>query len=172
MPTPKKAKQIKQMETWNETAKAQIFADYRGLTVREMMNLRRKLTPTGTEFHVVKNTLYLRSWGESAPEGIEDVTHGPTAVAYVSGDEAAAAKALVDFANETKKMSFKAALLSGQIVSAEKVEALAKLPSREVLIAKTMGTMLAPGNKLAATLNESIARLARALQAYADQKSA
>lgn len=171
MPTPKKAETIEQIRAWSENSQAQIFADYRGLTVREISELRAKLRPLGTEFHVVKNTLYRRAWDNQVPADLEPHLHGLTAVAFIQGDPAQSAKALLDFMKSARKMESKALLMSGQIYPAATVESLSKIPSREVLISQMLGSMQSPLSGLVGTLSEVIAQFVRTVQAVADQKS-
>jgi len=170
MPTPKKTETIEQIRGWNEQSQAQIFADYRGLTVREITNLRQKLRPAGAEFHIVKNTLYRRAWDNQVPEELEPILHGPTAVAFVIGDPAVGAKAITDFMKEARKMELKGLLLKGVVYPAASVDGLAKLPPREVMISQVLGAIQSPISGLVGTLSELIGQFVRTLQAVADQK--
>lgn len=170
MPNPKKVQIVAQIQQWKAQSKAQIFTDYRGLTVREITELRHRLRPLGAEFHVVKNTLYRRAWDNQLPPGLDALTVGPTAIAFVMGDEASCAKSLVEFRREIRKMEFKGVLLKDRVYPAESVEMLAKLPPREVLLGQVVGTMQAPLSGLVGTLSELIGRFVRTLQAIADQK--
>lgn len=172
MPTPKKTETIKQIREWKEQSQAQIFADYRGLTVREITNLRQKLRPVGAEFHIVKNTLYRRAWDNQVPAELEPILHGPTAIAFMTGDPAAGAKAITDFIKEARKMELKGLFMRGVVYPASSVEGLAKLPPREVLIAQVLGAIQSPISGLVGTLSEVIGQFVRTLQAVADQKGA
>jgi large subunit ribosomal protein L10 len=171
MPTPKKAATIEQIREWSEQSQAQIFADYRGLTVREITNLRRKLRPAGAEFHIVKNTLYRRAWNNQVPEELEPILHGPTAVAFVIGDPSTSAKAVTEFMKEARKMELKGLLMKGIVYPADSIEGLAKLPPREVLISQVLGAIQSPISGLVGTLSEIIGQFVRTLQAVADQKA-
>lgn len=172
MPTPKKTETIEQIRGWKEQSQAQIFADYRGLTVREITHLRRKLRPVGAEFHIVKNTLYRRAWDNQVPEELEPILHGPTAIAFIIEDPATGAKAITDFIKEARKMELKGLLMKGVVYPAASVEGLAKLPPREIMMSQLLGALQTPISGLVGTLSEVIGQFVRTLQAVADQKGA
>lgn len=171
MPSPKKVAQVEQIRRWLAQARGQILTDYRGLTVREITDLRRQLRQAGAELHVVKNTLYRLAAGSELPPELEPYLQGPTAVAFIQGDEAAAAKVLVDFIKQAHKTEVKALVLGQRVYPASAVEELAKLPSREAMLAQLLGALQSPISGLVGTLSELIGQFVRTLQAVADKKA-
>jgi large subunit ribosomal protein L10 len=170
-PRPEKVAQVNQIRAWMDESKAQILVDYRGLSVREITGLRKQLRQAGAELRVVKNTLYRIAYGENIPEVLETHLHGMTAVAFVKGDEAAAAKALTDYLQQMGKAQVKALLLGNTVYPAEMVSTLAKLPPREVMLAQFLGALQSPITGLVGTLSEIIGQFVRTLQAIADKKA-
>jgi large subunit ribosomal protein L10 len=171
MPSAKKVAQVEQIRQWLARSRGQILTDYRGLTVREITDLRRQLRQAGAELHVVKNTLYRRAADGALPPELEPYLEGPTAVAFIQGDEAAAAKVLVEFIKQLHKTEVKALVLGQRVYPASAVEELAKLPPREVLLAQLVGALQSPISGLVGTLSELIGQFVRTLQAIADQKA-
>ena len=128
-------------------AKSIVLIDYRGLTVAEVTELRNQCRKAGVEYAVLKNTMVNLAAKETGIEGLEGFLKGPTAVAFGMEDAVAPAKVLTEFIKKTKKTEVKCGLLDGQILDAAGVEALAAIPSREVLIAKIMGSMMSAVSK-------------------------
>ena len=128
-------------------AKSVVLIDYRGLTVAEVTELRNQCRKAGVEYAVLKNTMVNLAAKEAGIEGLEAYLKGPTAVAFGMEDAVAPAKVLTEFIKKTKKTEVKCGLLDGQILDAAGVEALAAIPSREVLIAKIMGSMMSAVSK-------------------------
>ena len=128
-------------------AKSVVLIDYRGLTVAEVTELRNQCRKAGVEYAVLKNTMVNLAAKEAGIEGLESFLKGPTAVAFGMEDAIAPAKVLTEFIKKTKKTEVKCGLLDGQILDAAGVEALAAIPSREVLIAKIMGSMMSAVSK-------------------------
>lgn len=128
-------------------AKSVVLIDYRGLTVAEVTELRNQCRKAGVEYAVLKNTMVNLAAKEAGIEGLESYLKGPTAVAFGMEDAVAPAKVLTEFIKKTKKTEVKCGLLDGQILDAAGVEALAAIPSREVLIAKIMGSMMSAVSK-------------------------
>ena len=128
-------------------AKSVVLIDYRGLTVAEVTELRNQCRKAGVEYAVLKNTMVNLAAKEVGIEGLEAFLKGPTAVAFGMEDAVAPAKVLTEFIKKTKKTEVKCGLLDGQILDAAGVEALAAIPSREVLIAKIMGSMMSAVSK-------------------------
>jgi large subunit ribosomal protein L10 len=148
-----------------------IFAlDYRGITVAQIAELRDKLRPTETKLRVTKNSLSERAADQAGVADIKPLLTGPTALALIKGDAAAAAKVLSDTARVLRgPLAFKGGLMSGAVLSAGDVEAIAKLPSRDVLNAQLVGTIAAPLSGLARTLNALIQGVAIQLGQIRDQ---
>lgn len=142
-------------------------ADYTGLKVTQFSELRNRLFAVGAEFHVVKNTFLRRALvGAGMPE-IPDL-RGQTAIVTGDKDVAAAAKVVKTFSAEFKKPAIRAGVVDNLAVSADQINAIADLPSREVLLATLLGVLQAPATKLVRVLNEPAASLARVLQAKVD----
>jgi large subunit ribosomal protein L10 len=147
-----------------------IFAvDYRGITVSQVADLRVKLRDADARFRVVKNSLSERAADKAGLDTLKPMLVGPTALAFVNGDAALAAKALNDAARQLNLLEFKGGVLNGTPLSADDVRSIARLPSREVLYAQLVGTVAAPLTGLARGLNALIGGLAIQLQAIADQ---
>jgi large subunit ribosomal protein L10 len=147
-----------------------IFAvDYRGITVTQVAELRDRLREADARFRVVKNSLSERAADKAGVEDLKPMLIGPTALAFVRGDAAMAAKALNDVARRLNLLEFKGGLLNGDVLSADDVRSIARLPSREVLYGQLVGTVAAPLTGLARGLNALISGLAIQLKAIADQ---
>ncbi|MCB1065728.1 MAG: 50S ribosomal protein L10 [Verrucomicrobiae bacterium] len=147
-----------------------LVADFTGMTVPQFSELRTRLRAAGSEFHVEKNT-FVRRAAESAsfPEEVSSLLTGQTAIVTGESDVCAAAKTLKAFHKEFKRPILKGGVLDGAALDAAQVEALADLPSKEVLQAQLLGVLQTPARQLVTVLNEPLASLARVLQAKADQ---
>ena len=148
-----------------------VLTDYRGLTVKELQELRRSLG-ADANYAVVKNTLAKIAANKVDISGFDDLLVGPTAIAFINGDVVEAAKGLRDFAKAHPALIIKGGVLDGNILDAKEIAKLADLESREVLLGKLAGAMLASLSQAVYMLNEPIAkaaRLAGALQAKAEQ---
>ncbi len=163
MPTAQKAQVIEETRQDFERATAVVLADYRGLTVQQMGQLRGKLAERGVVLKVIKNTLIKRAADEAGVQGLTPYLTGPTAVAFSYDDPVAAAKGMADALREFRRMEIKAGVLGKASFDAKAVRSLAELPSKEVLLGKLVGTLNAPIQQLAWVLNAPIANLARAL---------
>ena len=152
-----------------ESSQAVFAVDYRGITVSQVADLRARLRAADATFTVVKNSLTERAADKAGAEALKAVLEGPTALTFVRGDAAAAAKALSDAQRVTEVLAFKGGLMDGQAVSPDDIRAIAKLPSREVLYAQLVGTVAAPLNGLARTLNALISGIAVQLGQIRDQ---
>jgi large subunit ribosomal protein L10 len=158
------------VESFQESAGA-VLTEYRGLTVRQLQDLRRALGENA-DYAVVKNTLTKIAAGEAGVEGFDDLLTGPTAIAFINGDVVEAAKGLRDFAKANPSLVIKGGFLEGKSLDAKEIAKLADLESREVLLARLAGGMLASLSQAVYLLNAPLsqaARLAGALQAKAEQ---
>ncbi|ADQ83495.1 50S ribosomal protein L10 [Methylovorus sp. MP688] len=153
------------------TAQAIILAEYRGIEVGDMTQLRAQARKSGVYLRVLKNTLVRRAVDGTPFFGLADAMVGPL-VFGISTDPVAAAKVLSDFAKANDKFVIKAGAMPNQVMDAKAVQALASLPSREELLAKLLGTMQAPIATFVRTLNEVPTKFARGLAAVRDQKQA
>lgn len=147
-----------------------IFTDYRGLTVEQITELRGRLRSQQADYKVVKNRYAKLAFEQLDKGAAAGVFVGPTAIALVKQDSAAAAKLLFDFARDTP-VQVKGAYVDGRFFDAAQTEALSKLPSRDQLIAQLMSTMNAPLQNLVYAMNGVTQKLVRVLQAVADQKA-
>jgi large subunit ribosomal protein L10 len=150
-----------------------IFAvDYRGISVPQVADLRVKLNEAGARFRVVKNTLTQLSADQAGAESLKELLEGPTAFTFVAadgGDVALAAKALAQFRRETELLEFKGGVMGGEVITAEQITALSRLPSRDVLHAQLVAMVASPITGLVRTLNALIAGLAIQLRQIADE---
>jgi large subunit ribosomal protein L10 len=151
-------------------AQAVIVAEYRGLNVELVTQLRAKAKKSGLYLRVLKNTLARRAVHGTPFEKLTDEMYGPL-IYGIGQDPVACAKVLSEFARENELFVIKAGAMPNTMMSAKDVKALALLPSRDELLAKLMGTMQAPVAKLVRTMNEVPARFARTLAAVRDAKS-
>ena len=151
-------------------AKSVTFVDYNALTVEEDTQMRREYKKNGAEYKVYKNKLLLLALGELGINGAEKYLHGTTAVAFSYDDEVGGAKVTCQTAEKTQKLTVKFGILNGNLVESKDIEALAKLPNKEVLVAKLLGTLNGPISALARVLIAPVQGLAIALNAVAEQK--
>ncbi|NYG58805.1 large subunit ribosomal protein L10 [Nocardioides daedukensis] len=171
MARPDKAAAVAEVvDSFNNAAGA-VLTDYRGLTVSALQELRRSLGENAN-YAVVKNTLAKIAANEVGIEGFDDLLAGPTAIAFINGDVVEAAKGLRDFAKANPALIIKGGVLDGDFLSASEIAKLADLESREVLLGKLAGAMLASLSQAVYLLNAPLsqaARLAGALEAKAQQ---
>ncbi len=147
-----------------------IFADYRGLTVEQISNLRKQLRSKEAQFKVVKNNFARIAFEQMSAPDVSSYLTGPTAVAISPRDSNEVAKILFDFSKETPALKVKGGLVGKSVYSATQVEAFSKLPGRLQLISMLMSVMNGPARNLAAALNDINARLVRTVKAVADKK--
>ncbi len=169
MPTAEKAQNIEQAKEWYSKAAGVLFADYRGLSVKDMQTLRKNLRKSGGEIHVLKNTLFRIAAAGDIESIPAEMHNGPTAVAFIYENEPACAKALVDFAISSKKLQVKGGFLAGKVMTAKQVESLSKLPPRDVLIAQVIGAIAAPLTSLVGVIEALYADPIRVIGAVADK---
>lgn len=150
---------VEQIKSKFADATSFILVDYRGLTVSEATELRNKYREAGVEFKVLKNTLITRAIEGLGYDDLAQYLQGPTAVAFSFDDVVAPAKVTYDFIKAMKKMEIKGGVVDGSILGKAQVEQLGQLPPRDVLIAKALGSMMAP-----------IASFARVIDAIRVQK--
>jgi len=164
-------KQAVVAEVSGELAKAQavILAEYRSLPVGDMTELRRKARGSGVYLRVLKNTLARRAIADTPFKGLAEKMVGPLAYG-ISSDPVAAAKVLHEFARDNEKFVIKAGAMPNVVMSAKEVAALAKMPSRQELLARLLGTLQAPVAQFVRTLNEVPGKFARTLAAVRDEK--
>jgi large subunit ribosomal protein L10 len=150
-----------------------VFAiDYRGITVAQVADLRDKLRETDATFRVVKNTLTERAADQADAEALKSLLAGPTALTFVRGDAAAAAKVIADFQKSTggDLLPFKGGIMDGAAFDAAQITAISKLPSRQVLYGQLVGMVASPITGLARSLNGLVSGLAIALSGVLEKK--
>ena len=151
---------------------AGVVVDYKGINVSDDTKLRRELREAGVDYFVVKNTLLSRAAKEANIDGLDSVLEGTTAIAISNDDYIAAAKISCDFADKNKTFNVKSGFIDGNVVSVDQINELAKLPSKEVLVAKALGGLNAPISGFVTVLNGTIKGLVVALNAIAQKQSA
>jgi len=138
-----KVQTVQEIASKFKDAKSVVLADYRGLTVKQVTELRKLCRESGVDFKVYKNKLAQRATSEVGAEGLNEYLAGPTAFAF-AGDEITAAKIVAEFAKKNEKLEIKAGLVDGQVMSEAEVKALASLPSREGLLSMLLSVLQAP----------------------------
>jgi len=170
-PAAAKVEVVDDLRTLVGQTQAAILTDYRGLSVAELTDLRKKLRGVDAEFRVVKNTLFKRAAADHMPvEELGDHLAGPTAIGFAKGDPVGAAKILVDFVRDHKAISLKAGVMDGRVLDVAQIETLSKIPPREVLIAQMLGSLNSPIAGLVGTLNGILSNFVFTLQAIADKQ--
>lgn len=148
-----------------------ILADYKGMSVGKTAELRKRLKVANARVQVVKNRVFRHVLADAGIQGLDPALKGASAMVYGSGDPVAAAKVLKDFIKENEKPIIKIGSLQGAVLTAKDVESLAAMPSREIMLARVVGTIAAPMSQLVGVLNQKVASLLYVLQAAADKKS-
>jgi large subunit ribosomal protein L10 len=157
----------------NETASkalSAVMADYRGVSVDDMTNLRKQAREAGVQVRVIRNTLARRAFEGTDFECLNEALLGPNILAFSLEDPGAGARVFKDFAKEIEEFEIKALSVGGKLLSADQIDILAKLPTRDQAIALLMAVMQAPITKLTRTLNDVPAKVTRVVAAVRDQK--
>ena len=157
----------------NERFKANpsIFVlEYKGLTVKELENVRSDLRKTNSELKIVKNTLLKKAAEDTDADQLNELFVGSTAIAFCDKDSAATAKVFVKSAKDNELLNIKGALLEGKLVTVDEIEAISKLPSREELIAQFIGLLSSPMSNLLYSLQNMQTKLLYALEAVKEKK--
>lgn len=149
MPRPEKVQAVAEIRERLENSRAVFLTEYRGLSVKDVQDLRRSLRRAGADYKVVKMTLAKLAAGAAGIEGLDEFLAGPTALAFADEDAVATAKALKEFSKANEAFVLKAAYLAGEILTPEEVSKLADVEPREVLLAKIAGAARAPLYKAA-----------------------
>ena len=159
-----------QYKEWIENSKSIFLAEYTGLTMSQLDDLRARLREVGGEFHIVKNTLVERVFTEVGLDIPEGMLIGSTAAGFAFEDSPATAKALADFAEDVEFLKFKGGYLGERNISTEEIKALADLPPLPVIRSRLMGVLQAPAAKLVRTIAEPARGLAAVVRAHAEQE--
>lgn len=163
---------IAQYSAWIEQSKGVILAEYKGLSMKQIDELRVKLRDAGGEFHIVKNTLGKLAFKELGMPLPKDFFEGSTAIGFGFEDAPRMAKAMAEFARASDALKVKGGYLGKTSISAAEVTALADMPPLPVMRARLMGTLLAPASQLARVLSEPGRRVASVLKAYSEREAA
>ena len=164
-----KAAVIEEVARQITEAEAIYAVDYRGASVPQAAELRARLRDADATFRVVKNTLTERAADRAGAEGLKAYLEGPTAMTFVRGDAAAAAKALADFRRSSGLLTFKGGWMNGEALSPDQMDAIARLPTRDVLYGRLVGMVASPLTGLVTSLGGLIGGLARQLGQIAEQ---
>ncbi|MGI9094448.1 MAG: 50S ribosomal protein L10 [Thermoleophilaceae bacterium] len=164
-----KAAVIDEVATQIKEAEAVFAIDYRGISVPQAATLRERLEEADATLRVVKNTLTERAADQAGAEGLKELLEGPTAFTFVRGDAALAAKVIATFRRENQVLEFKGGTMDGAVLSIEQIEAIAKLPSQQVLHGQLVGVLASPVTGLVRGLHQLIQGLASQLGQIADQ---
>lgn len=164
----KKQQIVEELTALLQESQGIILTDYRGLNVNEMMRLRRQLRREGVVFRVVKNTLTKLALQQAGLPAPDDLLEGPTAIAFLAQDVSGPAKTLLDFAKESGILTIKGGLIGSTVMDAEAARALARLPSRDVLLAQLVASIQGPMVNLAGILMAPMRDLVHVLEARAE----
>lgn len=152
------------------SALSAVIADYRGVTVGQMTGLRKQARESGVYLRVVRNTLAKLAVKDTEFECLSEVLVGPTIIAFSTEEPGSAARVLKEFAKENEDFQVKALSVGGELLGADQIDRLAKLPTKDQAISMLMSVMIAPVTKLARTFNEVPSKVTRAVAAVRDQK--
>jgi large subunit ribosomal protein L10 len=171
MPNTEKATAVAEISEQFNNSSAAVITEYRGLSVKQLTELRRALG-NETTYAVVKNTLTRRAAADAGVAIDEQLLVGPTAIAFISGDPVVAAKGLRDFAKANPLLVIKGGILDGKALSADEVSRIADLESREVLLAKIAGILKALPTRAAGLFQAPLSQMARLAKALEEKKPA
>jgi large subunit ribosomal protein L10 len=171
MPTEAKRETVAELREALASSRTLIVSEYRGLTVKELAEIRRALRKQDVSYRIVKNRLMRIAAGDSVGEALGPLLVGPTAIAF-GNEESATAKAVLDATRAYKVVTVTGGVLGSRAIDADGVKTLASLPSREILLGKLAGGMQAPVATLAGLLVANIRNLGSALAQVRDQKAA
>ena len=170
MPTPKKVKTVKELTERLSRSSVIISADFRGMRVGEMTELRRRLREVGAEVKIVKNTLFRLAAQQAGKADASRVAEGPTALILSYGDVVQPAKVLTEHIRASRiPLTVRSAYLDGQVLAAGEVQELAGLPPREVLLGQAVGALWGPLVTFAGQINSSLRQFAGLVESRAHQ---
>jgi large subunit ribosomal protein L10 len=145
---------VEEISAGIKDAQSVVLVDYRGLTVEEDTELRKKLREAGVTYKVYKNTMMNFAFKGTDFEGLAPYLNGPSAMAYSNEDATAPARVLAEFAKKAKALEIKAGVVEGNVYDAKGMEAIASIPSRDVLISRLLGSMQSPMANFARVINQ------------------
>jgi large subunit ribosomal protein L10 len=167
-----KAEKIEEIKSNIEKAQVAILTEYKGFSVEEITKLRRAIQENGGDYMVTKNTLAKIAVKGTPYEVMADSMKGPIAIAFGFQDQVGPAKAIAKFIKDTKKGSILGGAMDGKLLSVAEVEAISKLPSKEELIAKMLGSINSPASGIVGSINAVMSQLTRTMAAVRDSKAA
>ena len=167
-----KSEKIDAIKAKVEKAQVAILTEYKGYSVEEITNLRRALQKDGGDYMVTKNTLAKIAVKGTEFEVLADSLTGPIAIAFGYEDQVSPAKAVAKFIKDTTKGAILGGALDGKFLSAKEAEELAKMPSKEELLAKILGSINSPASGIVGSINAVMSQLTRTMAAVRDQKTA
>ena len=145
---------VEEISAGIKDAQSVVLVDYRGLTVEEDTELRKQLRAAGVTYKVYKNTMMNFAFKGTDFEGLAPYLNGPSAMAYSTEDATAPARVIAEFAKKAKALEFKAGVVEGTVYDAKGMEAIAAIPSRDVLISRLLGSMQSPMANFARVINQ------------------
>lgn len=167
-----KSEKIDEIKSKIEKAQIAILTEYKGLTVEEITKLRREIQKGDGDYMVTKNTLAKIAIKNTPYEILSDSLKGSTAIAFGFNDQVSSAKAVANFIKNTKKGTILGGVMDGKLLSTKEVEAISKLPSKEELIAKMLGSINSPATGIVGSINAVMSKLTRTMAAVRDSKAA
>lgn len=167
-----KSENVEEIKEKIQKAQSVVLVDYRGLNVEQLTELRSKYREAGVDYKVYKNTMMRFAFKDSGLEEFNQYLKGPSAIAFGYDDPVNAAKITSEFVKDNEKLEIKAGIVDGKIIDMAGVNSLAKLPSREVLVAQVLGGFNSPIQGFANVLQGTIRSLATVLNAIAEEKTA
>ncbi len=163
---------VRQFAEMAARSSAIIFTENQGLTVAEMTQVRRRVREAEGAYHVVKNTLLRLALAQAGLPVPDDLLRGPTAVSFCMGEVPPVAKALVEATKDLERLQIKGGILEGRVMDPEGIQALAELPTRDVLMAQVLGGIQGPARQVAGVVAGSIRQILNLLQARIEQLEA
>ena len=171
MATEAKVREIEELVEVLGNAQSVVLTDFVGLNVAEVSELRAKCRAEGVRFKVIKNTLAKRAVEQAGVSGLDGFLTGPNAWATHDSDQVATARVLSDFAKENDKLEIRAGYMEGRVISIEEIQALAKLPSREVLLSQVLGALQSPMAGFAGVCAALLRSVPTVVDAYRKQRA-
>ena len=168
----RKAEVLTQYSDWLKKSQAVVLVEYTGVKMKDLDNIRAKIRESGGEFHVVKNTLVRRAFADNGLEVPQEYLVKSTALSFAFTDPASTAKALSDATKGNEFVKVKGGFMSGQLLNAAQVKALAEMPPLPIVRAQLLGVLQAPAGKLARTIAEPARGLAAVFKAFTEKAPA
>ena len=168
----RKEEVLTQYADWLKRSQAVVLVEYTGVKMKDLDNIRAKIRESGGEFHIVKNTLVRRAFANSGLELPKDYLVKSTAISFAFTDPASTAKALSDATKGSEFVKVKGGFMSGQLLNAARVKALAEMPPLPVVRAQLLGVLQAPAGKLVRTIAEPARGLAAVIKAFTEKAPA